>query len=150
MKVEDLAKHPEGGWFREVFRSAKTVTTTDGKQRSALTHIYFELDDGEVSRFHRVASDEVWNLYEGEGILLYLWDEGINKLETVELSSETREYCHVVKAGIWQAAKPLNGRVLVGCSVGPGFEFEDFKLINPGSDVARRIIGINSSMSRFI
>ena len=150
MKVKNLEKHPEGGRFKEVFRSEKTVVTTDGKQRSALTHIYFELDEGEVSHFHRVASDEIWNLYEGEGILLFLWDDDAGTLEVVELSAKNREFCHVVKAGVWQAAKPLKGKVLVGCSVGPGFEFEDFELIEPDSDVARRILKTDITLNELV
>jgi len=150
MKVKNLEKHPEGGRFKEVFRSEKTVVTADGKQRSALTHIYFELDEGEVSHFHRVASDEIWNLYEGEGILLFLWDDDAGTLEVVELSAKNREFCHVVKAGVWQAAKPLKGKVLVGCSVGPGFEFEDFELIEPDSDVARRILKTDITLNELV
>ncbi len=69
MKPIDLTEHPEGGRFREVFRSAKTVFTQDGAIKSALTHIYFSLKSGEVSRFHRVASDEIWNLYQGSGLI---------------------------------------------------------------------------------
>ncbi|MBT4818727.1 MAG: hypothetical protein HN976_34620 [Lentisphaerae bacterium] len=69
-----LIDHPEGGRYHEVFRSDATVRTENGPSRSALTHIYFSLDAGERSRFHRVAGDEVWNLYEGVGIRLYLWD----------------------------------------------------------------------------
>jgi len=150
MKIENLEKHPEGGRFQEVFRSEKTVVTAEGEERSALTHIYFELDEGEVSRFHKVASDELWNLYEGEGVGLYLWDDDAGELETIELSANNREFCHVVKAGIWQAAKPLNGRVLVGCSVGPGFEFEDFVLIDPDGDIAQRIVKADASTNKLI
>ena len=71
MKPVDLIEHPEGGRFREVFRSAATVTRADGDERAALTHIYFSLNGDEVSRFHKVRSDEVWNLYRGTGLYLY-------------------------------------------------------------------------------
>jgi predicted cupin superfamily sugar epimerase len=150
LKVENLELHPEGGRFREVFRSGRIVQSPEGKNRSALTHIYFEINDGEVSRFHRVCSDEVWNLYEGEGVLLYLWDDDQGTLETVELSAGNREFCHVVKAGVWQAARPLRGRVLSGCSVGPGFEFEDFELIDPQSGVAQRILDADPTLEFLI
>ena len=73
MKPVNLIEHPEGGRFREVFRSAKTVSTQDGITKSALTHIYFSLKQGEVSRFHKVTSDEIWNLYQGQGLSLYTW-----------------------------------------------------------------------------
>ena len=60
-------------------------------------------------------------------------------MDWIQLSKETGEHCQVVPAGIWQAAKPLKGEVLVGCSVSPGFEFEDFELISPQGEVAKNI-----------
>ena len=74
MKPTDLIEHPEGGRYREVFRSAHTVSKYDGTARPALTHIYFSLNPGEISRFHKVTSDEIWNLYQGEGIHLFLYE----------------------------------------------------------------------------
>lgn len=137
MSPDDLVAHPEGGRFQEVFRSTAQVMATGGRERSALTHIYFSLARGEVSRFHRVASDEVWNLYRGEGLRLHLWDGAGSAPVTVELSAARGVYCHVVPAGCWQAAEPLGNEVLVGCSVGPGFAFEDFELMNPeGAEAA--------------
>lgn len=129
MKPEQLIEHPEGGRFREVFRSTIRVNTASGNERSALTHIYFALNAKEVSRLHRVQSDEVWNLYQGKGLMLTTW----NGIDTVphrtELSAASGTFCQVVPAGTWQAAEALGGDVLVGCSVGPGFEFIDFELI---------------------
>lgn len=138
MKYEELIEHPEGGRFKEVFRSDAKVSE-GGRTRSAVTHIYFSLNAGEVSRFHRVDSDEIWNLYEGAGIDLYIWNPENGHLDIIELSQKKKEYCGVVPAGFWQAAKPINEKVLVGCSVSPGFEFEDFELIDPDSQIARRI-----------
>jgi predicted cupin superfamily sugar epimerase len=150
MKPDDLVEHPEGGRFREVFRSEGTVITQDGTTRSALTHIYFSLDRGEVSRFHRVASDEIWNLYQGEGIILYTWDGTDESPRCVTLSAGENRFCHVVPAGVWQAAEPLAGTVLVGCSVAPGFEFSDFTLIDPFSLEAERLAASDPGMVRFI
>lgn len=138
MPVPDLLPHPEGGSFREVYRSPARVSA-DAGERAALTHIYFALEPGEVSRFHRVASDEVWHLYEGEGVRLHLWDGTDAAPESVELSRAGRTFCHVVPAGAWQAAEPLGEGVLVGCTVAPGFEFEDFELIAEGTDAAERL-----------
>jgi predicted cupin superfamily sugar epimerase len=143
MNPVDLIQHPEGGRFREVFRSKTTVRTPNGTRRSALTHIYFSLNSGEKSRFHRVGSDEVWNLYKGSGIRLYLWDEADNNApECISLSSSTNCFCCIVPAGTWQAAKPIAGTVLVGCSVAPGFDFADFELIDPDSVLAKRLVSI--------
>ncbi|MEM7699879.1 MAG: cupin domain-containing protein [Verrucomicrobiota bacterium] len=150
MKPGELLDHPEGGHFREVFRSSRLITRADGQSRSALTHIYFSLDSGEISRFHRVEADEVWNLYRGSGIRLFLWD-GSDALPTeIELSTEAGEFCHVVPAGVWQAAEPIGESVLVGCSVGPGFDFEDFQLIDPTGAEARRLFEMEGNWERFI
>ena len=149
MKPIDLIDHPEGGRFREVFRSGATITTDNGQSRSAITHIYFSLCQGEVSRFHQISSDEVWNLYAGAGIRIYTWDGTDSKPICTELSTQANEYCHVVQAGTWQAAEPIGESVLVGCSVGPGFEFDDFELIDPNSDQGRLIQSIDPHMSKF-
>ena len=145
----DLIEHPEGGRFREVFRSAKIVFTQDGTTRSALTHIYFSLKRGEVSRFHRVASDEIWNLYQGPGINLYTWDGTNIPPKCITLSGSSNCFCYVIPAGTWQAAEPISDTVLVGCSVAPGFEFSDFTLIDPNSEDAKLLISVAPEMVRY-
>ena len=150
MKPVDLIEHPEGGRFHEVFRSGKTVTVSSGNKRSALTHIYFQLEGDEVSRFHKVASDEIWNLYKGNGIRVYIWDGSDNPPTCVELSDKENCYCHVVPSGMWQAAKPISGEVLLGCSVAPGFEFEDFELIDPNSEEAQKLHSLDSSITELV
>jgi predicted cupin superfamily sugar epimerase len=150
MKPIILVDHPEGGRFCEVFRSAATVTTLKGSTRPALTHIYFSLNPGEVSRFHKVASDEVWNLYQGAGLNLYIWDGSDNSPEHMILSAENNNFCHVVTAGLWQAAEPVSDTVLVGCSVAPGFEYQDFSLMGTESDEAKRLISIAPDLIRFV
>lgn len=149
MKPVDLIEHPEGGRFREVFRSAKTVSTEDGATRSALTHIYFSLKPGEVSLFHRVASDEIWNLYQGTGLNLYIWDGTNTPPQCITLSACTNCFCSVVPADIWQAAEPISDTVLVGCSVAPGFDFSDFTLIDSNSQDAQRLLSVAPEMARF-
>lgn len=150
MKPIQLTAHPEGGRFREVFRSANTVFTKDGSARSALTHIYFSLQPGEVSRFHRVASDEIWNLYQGSGLNLYTWDGTSTPPQSITLSATNNCFCHVIPAGAWQAAEPVSDTVLVGCSVAPGFEFSDFTLMDPDSKYAELLLSISSEMAKFI
>lgn len=146
-----LEPHPEGGAFRELFKSAERVTPEDGRsERSAVTHIYFHLKQGEVSRFHRVLSDEIWHLYEGEGVILYQWEPGSDRVEKIVVGGETFPHCYVVRKGGWQAAEPLGAEVLVGCTVGPGFEFEDFALIESQSPEAEAIRSLNSSLEKFL
>ncbi len=149
MPVPDLTPHPEGGKFAEVFRSSQRVQTAGDRDRCALTHIYFSLQPGEVSRFHRVTSDEIWNLYRG-GVRLYVWGGMGSELESVELSDNSQNYCHVVPAGYWQAAFPLSDGVLVGCSVAPGFEFEDFELIDPHSEEGQYLLSLDAAFEKLI
>jgi predicted cupin superfamily sugar epimerase len=147
MKPIDLLDHPEGGRFREVYRSCETITLKDGTAKSAVTHIYFSLETGEVSRFHKVSSDEIWNLYQGQGVNLYTWDGSVTPPVCTQLSAENNCFCHVVPAGIWQAAEPVSGKVLVGCSVAPGFEFSDFKLIDSDLEKAGLLKSIAPELS---
>ncbi len=149
MKPDNMVDHPEGGRFCEVFRSIERVTTGKGESRSALTHIYFSLKPGEVSKFHRVTSDEVWNLYRGRALNLYVWDGTDTPPKCITLSREDDNFCHVVPADCWQAAEPVSDTVLVGCSVAPGFEFNDFTLIDPGSEEAEKLL-CHPEMARFI
>ena len=116
-----LAPHPEGGWYRQVFKSEERVTRhADGAERSAVTTIYFLLVEGTFSERHRVQSDEVWHFYEGDPLELFIDDE------RVILDADHR--VHVVPARAWQSARPRGAYALVGCTVGPGFEFDDFEM----------------------
>ncbi|WP_018970541.1 cupin domain-containing protein [Rubritalea marina] len=148
MQPNNLLDHPEGGKYTEVFRSIHKVQSASLGQRSSLTHIYFQLAEGEVSQFHKVSSEEVWNLYKGQGLRLYQWDGESDTIDVITLSAETNTFCHVVPAHYWQAAEPIGkDEVLVGCSVAPGFEFEDFTLIRDCSGLAQKLITLEPSLS---
>jgi predicted cupin superfamily sugar epimerase len=124
-----LQAHPEGGWYAEVFRSSQPVQTGDGRPtRVALTTIDFLLAAGQFSAWHRVSSDEVWHLLEGEGLRLWLAPPDLSVFNAVDLGpvAAGRRPRHVVPAGWWQAAEPLGGHAYVGATVAPGFEFADF------------------------
>lgn len=149
MQDSELTEHPEGGRFKEVFRS-KVSVQEGSRRRDALTHIYFSLNPDEASRFHRVESDEVWNLYEGTALYLFTWDPVSQHLEKVKLSVHAREYCYVVRGGLWQAAMPVEEKVLVGCSVAPGFVFDDFELIDQQSETARAILQADPALIHLI
>jgi predicted cupin superfamily sugar epimerase len=121
-----LQPHPEGGWYREVFRSPTAVQTADGRPpRSALTSIDFLLQRGQFSAWHRVRSDEVWHLLDGEGLTLWLLPPQDGPLQQVQLTQGALRR-HVVPADWWQAAEPLGDFAYVGATVGPGFDFADF------------------------
>ena len=130
MKISDLIQkyklqpHPEGGYFREVYRSNQEVNSPiSNEKRNTVTQIYFLLKKGQVSRFHKVTHDEIWNFYEGAPLKLIEFD-GENVSE--KLIGEDGNYFHVIKGGIYQAAESTGEYSLVGCSVSPGFDFKDF------------------------
>jgi uncharacterized protein len=132
----DLAPHPEGGWFRETWRTSVPVHPSGyAGARATATGIYFLLGPGEESRWHRVRSDEVWLWHRGGPLRLLLGGAGADpEAEPVTLvlgpdveagqSPQAR-----VPGGTWQAARPAgDAEVLVSCVVSPGFDFADFTL----------------------
>jgi uncharacterized protein len=132
IRLLKLQPHPEGGHFVETFRSGILVSPADGRsRRAALTVIYFLLTEGAFSRWHRVLSDEAWHACEGSLELFTAPPEGGAVTRTIvgPLSDESAPL-HVVPAGWWQAARPRNAYALVGCSVGPGFDYSDFTLLS--------------------
>jgi len=128
-----LEPHPEGGYFASVFRSGAFVAPSDSRgARRALTAIWFLLLEGSISRWHRLLSDEVWHHYEGSRVELFVAPSlggAVTRLVLGPLS-EASAPLRVVPAGWWQAARPLGPYSLVGCSVGPGFEYDDFTLLS--------------------
>jgi predicted cupin superfamily sugar epimerase len=141
-----LQPHPEGGWYRETFRSGAVSMPDDGRPaRSALTTIYFLLEARQHSRWHRVLSDEVWVFLEGVPLALWTCDAGLRtapahvRLGTVDAHGTRPQ--HVVPAGQWQAARPIVSHAagdytLAACMVAPGFDFADFSLMPGDSDEA--------------
>lgn len=123
-----LAPHPEGGHYREVFRS-ETVLELERGPRTALTAIHFVLGPGEVSSFHRVRSDELWCFQDGSEVELELLTPA-SEPRTLRLGREgAAEPLAAVPAGTWQAAVSLGpGPSWCSCFVAPGFEFADFEL----------------------
>ncbi|MPY97583.1 MAG: cupin domain-containing protein [Actinophytocola sp.] len=121
----DLLPHPEGGWYRRTWVSDHTVQTDRG-QRDAASAIHYLLPDGQGSRWHAVASDEMW-LWHGPGLLeLWLEPEPTPRLLGSPDRQDTDQQV-VVPAGTWQRAS-AHGDVLVSCVVCPGFDFADFQL----------------------
>lgn len=135
-----LEPHPEGGHFVQTFRSSLTVTPGDSRgSRAALTVIYFLLVEGSVSRWHRVASDEAWHWCEGEPLQLFIAPPETGVVQSLLLGpfSGSTAPQHIVPAGHWQAARSSGAYTLVGCSVGPGFEYSDFTLLSSLRDRER-------------
>jgi predicted cupin superfamily sugar epimerase len=138
-----LERHPEGGWYREIHRSASSVDPLDGRSRRAsLTTIDFLLVAGEHSAWHQVASDEVWHLLEGGPLRLWLMSPAGEVSERVlgrasGSSPSVATPRAVVPAGWWQAAEPVGPYAYVGATVAPGFEFADFRFLR--DDPAARV-----------
>jgi predicted cupin superfamily sugar epimerase len=127
-----LQPHPEGGHYREIHRSAMPVLRlADGQPRSALTLIHFLLTRGAASRWHQVMSDEAWQYIEGAPLHLFEFPAagGAGRCLTLGPFGPGSVPVHVVPAGCWQAAQTQGDYTLVACSVGPGFDFADFRLL---------------------
>jgi predicted cupin superfamily sugar epimerase len=134
-----LNPHPEGGYYGEVYRSSFTVQPMDGRSpRSALTTIYFLLPSGAVSRWHRVQSDEVWHFYEGAPLDLWSASPDGSQVHLYRLGplADSQRPVWTVPAGRWQAARSTGSYSLVGCTVGPGFDYKDFAFASDAEEVA--------------
>ena len=129
--IESLAliPHPEGGYFRESYRANASVTTPSGT-RSASTAIYYLLERGDFSALHRILSDEVWHFYAGDALEIVEFDEDGRAVHTRlgKALDQGETLQHVVAAGRWFASRPLGAYSLVGCTVAPGFDFQDFEM----------------------
>ncbi len=132
-----LQPHPEGGFYKETYRSpgsiaSKNLPSQFNGERQFSTAIYFLLQQGDFSAFHRIKSDECWHFYEGKTIIIHVINEaGEYAVIYLGRSIEKGEvYQAVVPAGAWFASEPGPGTdyALVGCTVAPGFDFRDFEM----------------------
>jgi uncharacterized protein len=130
----DLQPHPEGGFFRETYRSTAQVTRAGSEEtRAASTAIYYLLCDGAHSAWHRIRSDEVWHFYAGAPLLVHVLDaagERVTHRLGNPLTHPGTVFQAVIPAGLWFAAECEDPTTfaLVGCTVAPGFEFSEFEL----------------------
>jgi uncharacterized protein len=131
----DLSPHPEGGWFRETWRSPVVFRPADDAgDRNAATAIYFLLCPGEESSWHVVRSDELWLFHSGGPLALRLGGAGAGPAEAsrITLGSNVgrgEQPQAVVPGGTWQSARSASDEpALVSCVVSPGFDFADFRL----------------------
>src|SRR6185437_10158185 len=124
-----LQPHPEGGYYKEVFRSEQVVLRNhSAAKKQACTSIYYLLEGTDYSAFHRIASDEVWYFHKGVPLLLHVID-GQGLYQAFELCDlETGRLSIAIKAGLWFAAEVPSGTgfTLASCAVAPGFEFNEF------------------------
>jgi predicted cupin superfamily sugar epimerase len=137
IKKLDLQPHPEGGYFRETYRSGETIPNRTlpkrfSGDRTFSTCIYYLLKQNQYSAFHTIQQDEIWHFYEGAPLTLHILNP-IGTYASIKLGRdpEARESLQaIVEAGNWIAAavNDTESYSLVGCTVAPGFDFADFKL----------------------
>ena len=135
----NLEPHPEGGWYKQTYKSneqiaAEALPERFGASRVFSTAIYFLLEKGNFSAFHRIKSDECWHFYAGDPLLIYIIEQ-TGELKVISLGNDHEKgqsFQYVVPANCWFASRPAPGSeyCFVGCTVSPGFEFEDFELAN--------------------
>jgi predicted cupin superfamily sugar epimerase len=139
VRALSLAPHPEGGFFRQTFRSPLTVPAHGGT-RAASTAIYYLLPAGELSALHRVRSDEIWHWYAGSPLTFHRLDDDGGHRVTLLGGDVARgqEPQVIVPADTWQAAQASpDGWSLCGCTVAPGFDFADWELPSRSEAQAR-------------
>jgi uncharacterized protein len=127
----NLQPHPEGGYYKEVFRSLQLVNRPGSAEiRKACTSIYYLLEGADFSGFHRIASDELWYFHKGQPLIIHCIDEDGN-YSKYELSDNPSGNLSVaVRARLWFAAEISSKHefTLVSCNVAPGFEFNEFEM----------------------
>lgn len=147
----ELSPHPEGGYYREVFRSGRKVRLEGGIERCALTVIHFLLVHGQVSRWHRIRQEEVWTFSEGSPLEMFIADDDFESVTRINCRlGSGGERVVVVPAGRWQAARSAGCYTLVNCMVAPGFEFEDFELLSGNEFLVQKLKLRNPDLAMFI
>jgi predicted cupin superfamily sugar epimerase len=133
----NLEKHPEGGWFKEIYRSEEVIPKEAlpeyfSGSRILSTSIYYLLEGDDFSAFHRIKSDEIWHYYAGNSAIEILSiEKGNLKKQLLGNQPEKNQVLQfVVPKNTWFAAKLTSskGFALVGCTVSPGFHFDDFEM----------------------
>lgn len=128
IELLDLEPHPEGGWYRQTFADIQD------EGRAASTAIYYLLEQGQRSHWHRVDATEIWHFYAGAPLDIHLSVDGIetsaHRLGPDLLQGAKPQL--VVPKNVWQSAQSLGDWTLVGCTVAPGFEFSGFEMAPPG------------------
>ena len=137
IKSLGLERHPEGGYYKETYRSDEVIDLAGLPERfpgprSISTSIYFLLQGGEVSHLHRIKSDELWHFHAGNSLSIHMIDpEGEHRIKRLGQNIENGEVLQgIVPTGCWFGAEvdDPDAFCLVGCTVAPGFDFEDFEM----------------------
>lgn len=128
-----LQPHIEGGFYRETYRSNESINNAQGQERHLSTLIYFLLPSGRYSKFHKIASDEIWLYQQGAPVAIHLLlEDGTHKIEVLGQDINSGQQLQVIiPAGTLFGAEVVgeNTFALSACMVSPGFDFEDFQLL---------------------
>ncbi len=161
----ELERHPEGGWYKETYRSGEIFAAHALPERFKggrffSTAIYFLLEENDHSAFHRIKSDECWHFYAGDPLLVYILHEK-GEMKVIQLGSDIGKgqlFQYVVPANTWFASRPATGAAFsfVGCTVSPGFDFADFEIADsdklshlfPEHETVIRELGIDNKNNR--
>lgn len=128
-----LEPHPEGGWYRQTFADDR------GGERPVSTVIYYLLEAGVVSAWHKVDALEIWHWYAGAPLDLRISEDGQN-VETIALGNDLlagQRPQGIVPLDAWQSARSQGDWTLVGCTVAPGFLFSGFEMAPKGWEPGR-------------
>lgn len=136
IKHLDLQAHPEGGFYKETYRSLDTIPTEGlplrfDSPRNFSTAIYFLLRSEDRSMFHRIKSDELWHFHAGASLSIYVLMNDELVIHTLGAEPDKGQSLQIViPANSWFGARvnENNSYVLAGCTVAPGFDFQDFEL----------------------
>lgn len=145
IKKYNLQPHPEGGWYAQTYKSKERIPASAlperfSGDRAFSTAIYFLLEKGNFSAFHRIRSDECWHFYTGDPLEVFIINVD-GKLDIITLGGDFNKgqlFQYVVPANCWFASRPAgeSNYCLVGCTVAPGFDFADFELAEADKLVA--------------
>jgi predicted cupin superfamily sugar epimerase len=132
-----LKKHPEGGYYKETYRSEETISSSAlplryNGERNFGTAIYFLLTGSEFSAFHRLKTDEIWHFYTGCSLTVHIITKHGDYIQQKLGANweENEDFQVILKAGDWFGAEVNNSSsyTLIGCTLAPGFDFQDFEL----------------------
>jgi predicted cupin superfamily sugar epimerase len=150
-----LISHPEGGYFREIYRNNEVISDTELNQkysgkRNLATSIYFLLESGQVSKLHQLKSDELWYFHYGTPLLIHIFYKDEYKSVVLGPKIDKKEkFQAIIPAGAIFGAEVTepNSYTLIGCMVAPGFHFDDFRLVSQ-KEVVQQYPGYNAIISR--
>ncbi|MFC2087394.1 cupin domain-containing protein [Bacteroidota bacterium] len=139
IKILDLKEHPEGGYYKETFRSTEKLDKIFlpqryGESRNFYSSIYYLLEKNQLSKFHRLKSDEIWAFHSGLPLYLHCINADSNQYELYQLGTDLEAgeiFQMMIPRNTWFCAEPVGDDfdyTLVSCIVSPGFDFSDFEL----------------------